>query len=46
MKRLGRFLAYMERGRKYVGIANSALILATNKTAPSTWRLTRTLKRF
>lgn len=28
MKRLGRFLAYMERGRKYVGIANSALILA------------------
>ena len=28
MKRLGRFIAYMERGRKYVGIANSALILA------------------
>ena len=28
MKRLGRLLAYMERGRKYVGIANSALILA------------------
>lgn len=27
MKRLGRFLAYIERGRKYVGIANSALIL-------------------
>jgi len=28
MKKLGRMLAYMERGRKYVGIANSALILA------------------
>lgn len=26
MKRLGRFLAYIERGKKYVAIANSALI--------------------
>ena len=26
MKRLGRLLAYIERGKKYVAIANSALI--------------------